>query len=166
MRHTQCSSIKNGHENYDIQYIGERDQLCLGGGGGDRGGWSCPNIFSGAPALKKTRSAQPRRTIVSYIASVWKAKKSHPKMKPLARISSGFARILLVFCPNMAAWKILGGCCPPPPPPRPPPRTPMMTYRTDTIFCPHNQQYCWDPCGNYVVQILFFFVIKSIHVHV
>ena len=37
---------------------------------------------------------------------------------PLARISSGFARILLVFCPNMATWKIHGGgggCSPPPP---------------------------------------------------
>ena len=31
-----------------------------------------------------------------------------------ARKSSGFARILLFFCPKMATWKLLGGCLPPP----------------------------------------------------
>ena len=39
----------------------------------------------------------------------------------LARKSSGFARILhdFFFCPNMAVWKILGGCSHPSPPPPP-----------------------------------------------
>ena len=60
-----------------------------------------------------------------HVASVWKGKKRSPENEAacpnnkwfLPEYYLFFARILLVFCPNMATWKITGGLHPPPPPP-------------------------------------------------
>ena len=56
----------------------------------------------------------------------------------LARKSSGFARILIVFLPQNGNFQILGGCMlqpslPSPPPPPPPPRTPMPAHVSSII---------------------------------
>ena len=108
-----------------MAHIGVRDQLRLALGEGGGGGWGIlPEYFLRARArarqgwknslVRKKGSSityQPRMTIICviHVASVWKAKKKSP--------ACGFARILLVFCPNIATWNIVGGggCSPPPP---------------------------------------------------
>ena len=127
-----------------ILIIGVSDQLCLGGGrlrsfprifsqvwktrktcwGGGWGGICAPISYCFLCNHIPTAEDYIR---VLHIASIWKAtppppppKKKKKKKKKLARKPSGFAQILLDFCPNNASWKIIGGLQPPPPHPQPP----------------------------------------------
>ena len=68
-------------------------------------------------------------------------------LQKLAPKSSGFARILLVFCPKKATWQIRGGLQPSAPPPPPPSLVRLcvewriwQTLKTRTTVLPYSDE--------------------------